>query len=224
MGFRTDRTCYQSGYAANMKLHVILAFLIITGGCQPQPNTTAQSPPAQFVALDAGGMPAEVGNRACVADERTGLMWEAKINSAGLRHWNNTYSWYNPDESVGELDYRGLANGGKCTDSDCDTWSFVHAINDVGLCGFFDWRLPSRDELMSISELSRAEMPPTADPDFFPYMQSAEYWTGFDYSTQHESAWAWSFFYGHDRVDWKRSPKYVRLVRGTANNLASVKE
>jgi hypothetical protein len=55
-------------------------------------------------------------------------------------------------------------------------------------------------------------------------MQADEYWTGFDYSTQYQSAWAWNFFYGHDRVDWKKSPKFVLLVRGTANNLDKVKE
>lgn len=160
----------------------------------------------------------------CVEDTATGLMWEGKSDVPGPHDWRNTYSWFNPDEAQNELDYRGLADGGECQGSQCDTWSFLDAVNEAGYCGFNDWRLPTRNELMSISDLRKADNPPTANLDYFPHTQAAEYWTGFDYGTQHESAWAWNFFYGHDRVDWKRSPKYVRLVRGDARNLDEVKE
>ncbi len=47
---------------------------------------------------------------------------------------------------------------------------------------------------------------------------------GNDYSFQPDSAWVWSFQHGHDRVDWKKSPKFVRLVRGYAADLPAVKE
>jgi len=165
-----------------------------------------------------------VASGACVEDTVTALTWESKSDTAGLHDWRNTYTWFNPDEANDELDYRGLPDGGDCSGSACDIRAFVSAVNVAGHCGFFDWRMPSRNELMSISDLSRADNPPTANLEFFPYMQAAEYWTGFDYGMQYESAWAWNFFYGHDRVDWKKSPKYVRLVRGTAANLDEVKE
>ncbi len=161
---------------------------------------------------------------ACVEDTVTGLMWEVKTESRGLHDWRNTYSWWNPDEAANELDYRGTPDGGQCSASACDTWAFVQAVNAAGHCGYSDWRMPSRDELMSISDFSKANDPPTANLEYFPYMQADEYWTGFDYGTQYQSAWAWNFFYGHDRVDWKQSPKFVRLVRGTAENLEKVKE
>ena len=160
----------------------------------------------------------------CVEDTVTGLTWEVKSDGAGLHDWGNTYTWFNPEEPNNELDYRGMPNGGACSGSDCDTWKFVRAVNAAGHCGYFDWRMPSRNELMSISDLRKANDPPTANLEYFPLMQASEYWTGFDYSTQYESAWAWNFFYGHDRVDWKKSAKYVRLVRGTASNLDEVKE
>ena len=160
----------------------------------------------------------------CVEDTSTGLLWELKSASTGLHHWQNTYTWYNPEEANNDLDYRGLQNGGACNGSGCDTWDFERAVNAEKLCGFDDWRVPSRDELFSISDLSRADNPPTANTEIFPYMQAAEYWTRFDYGTQHESAWAWNFTYGHDRVDWKRTPKFVRLVRGDADSLEAVKE
>ena len=161
---------------------------------------------------------------ACIEDTVTGLIWEAKSDTAGLHDWRNTYTWFNPEEPNNELDYRGIPDSGDCSGSACDTWEFVRAVNVAGHCGYFDWRMPSRNELMSISDLSKANDPPTANLEFFPYMQAEEYWTAFDYGTQYQSAWAWNFFYGHDRVDWKRSPKFVRLVRGSAGNLDEVKE
>lgn len=191
-------------------------------GCQPPPVTL--SPSERFVTLGPDGMAIQSGHGACADDLQTGLTWEIKSDAAGLRDWRNTYSWYNPNEDVNELDYRGLADGGACSNSACDTWSFVAAVNNSGLCDHFDWRMPTRNELMSISDLSRAANPPTAYTEVFPFTQSAEYWTGFDYSTQYESAWAWNFHYGHDRVDWKREAKYVRLVRGESANLDTVKD
>lgn len=161
---------------------------------------------------------------ACVEDTVTGLVWEVKSDVAGLHDWRNTYSWFNPDEANNELDYRGLPHGGECSGSQCDTWEFLRTVNKAGHCGYFDWRMPTRNELMSISDLRKTDHPPTANLDYFPFMQADEYWTGFDYGMQYQSAWAWNFFYGHDRVDWKKSPKFVRLVRGTAGKLDKVKE
>ena len=161
---------------------------------------------------------------ACIEDTDTGLMWEVKTEAGGLHDWRNTYSWFDPNEAVNELDYRGTPDGGDCSGSPCDTWEFVRAVNAAGHCGYADWRMPSRDELMSISDPRKAHHPPTANLEYFPYMQAEEYWTGFDYGTQYQSAWAWNFFYGHDRVDWKKSPKFVRLVRGTAEHLQRVEE
>jgi hypothetical protein len=160
----------------------------------------------------------------CVEDTVTGLLWEAKSDLPGLRDWRNTYTWYSPNDANDELDYRGTGDGGECADSACDTWEYVIAINASRLCGHSDWRMPLRDELFSISDLRKAETPPTANMEFFPHMQAAEYWSSNDYSFQHDAAWGWSYQFGHDRVDWKRTPKFVRLVRGDASNLTEVKE
>lgn len=194
-------------------LSISLCLLLAAcGGAEPEgPSVDA----AKYLTLESG---------ACVEDTVTGLLWEVKTDAAGLHNWRNTYTWFNPTEKYKELDYRGVPDGGECSGSQCDTWEFFHAVNETGHCGFHDWRLPSRNELMSISDLRKADQPPTADLEYFPHMQADEYWTGFDYATQYQSAWAWNFFYGHDRVDWKKSAKFVRLVRGTASNLIKVKE
>ncbi len=100
----------------------------------------------------------------------------------------------------------------------------VAVVNEEGLCGFDDWRMPPKDEIFSISDIRKAKSPPTIDIEYFPHAQAAEYWTANDYSFQPGSAWVWSFQHGHDRVDWKKSPKFVRLVRGVAIDLPAVKE
>ena len=165
-----------------------------------------------------------VGDNTCVFDDTTELLWQTKTRDTGLHHSSNTYSWFDPNEANGELDYRGLEDGGKCTGSKCDTWHYVKAVNREGLCGYVDWRVPEKNEFYSISDIRRLKMPPTTDTNFFPLTESAEYWTGNDYSFQYDAAWAWNFALGHDRVDWKKEAKFVRLVRGTPGELEKVKE
>ena len=192
-----------------------IAVLLLLAACGGAERQEASVHATKYRAVDYGG---------CVEDTVTGLTWELKSDAAGLHNWRKTYTWFNPDEPNNEVDYRGMPDGGECSASDCDIWEFVRAVNVAGHCGYFDWRMPSRNELMSISDLSKADNPPTANLEYFPYMQADEYWTGFDYGMQYQSAWGWNFFYGHDRVDWKKSPKFVRLVRGTAGDLDKVKE
>ena len=192
-----------------------IAVMLLLAACGGAERQEAPVHATNYRAVDSG---------ACVEDTVTGLTWELKSDAAGLHDWRNTYTWFNPDEPNNEVDYRGTPDGGACSASDCDIWEFVRAVNVAGHCGYFDWRMPSRNELMSISDLSKADNPPTANLEYFPYMQADEYWTGFDYGMQYQSAWGWNFFYGHDRVDWKKSPKFVRLVRGTAGDLDKVKE
>jgi len=85
----------------------------------------------------------------CVQDNISGLVWEVKKTGPGLHDIKNTYSWYDPNpESNGG--FAGKANGGTCAGSDCDTQSYVKAVNAEKLCGFDDWYLPSRFELGTI--------------------------------------------------------------------------
>lgn len=205
-----------------MRVRTRIIFLagILSFGCGQESGPVAEFHDSKYSQVPVSGD--VLGH--CTLDSITGLMWEIKSNEPGLHDWRNTYSWFDPDESHSELDYRGTVDGGNCAGSDCDTWDLVRAVNSQGYCGYHDWRLPSRDELLSISDLRKAASPPTVDTEYFPLTQTEEYWSSNDYSFQHDAAWAWSFRHGHDRVDWKRSPKYVRLVRGEAQQLMPVKE
>lgn len=161
----------------------------------------------------------------CVLDQFTGLVWEVKSPEPGLRYFEHTYSWFDPDEDAGgELDYRGKQDGGSCEGSSCDTRGFVDAVNETGLCGHQDWRVPTRDELGSISDPRKKETPPTINLLYFPHTQPGEYWSANDYQFHWDTAWLWNFGNGLDRVEWKASPRYLRLVRGEPQYLQRVED
>ncbi len=202
-----------------------LYFLI--SACERQAGPGLEIHDTKYVALDENGAEKmhHSSSFSCVLDRYTGLTWEVKSDAPGLRDWRNTYSWFAPDESHGgELDYRGTENGGECAASRCDTHGFTAAVNEAGLCGYHDWRPPTRDELASLSDPRKTGTPPTTNTDFFPHAQPAEYWSSNDYSFQWNAAWLWNFEFGHDRVEWKASPRYLRLVRGEAQQLERVKD
>jgi len=202
-------------HAKNLFFWVLI--LLLAASCGQEQADNPASGDSQFSLISAD-------NEACILDSRTGLMWQGKTDVAGLHDYRNTYSWYDPNEANGELDYRGTENGGECAGSSCDTWHYVLAVNEAGYCGHSDWRMPGKDELFSVSDVRLADNPPTVDTDYFVLTNAAEYWSTNDYSFQWDAAWAWNFQFGHDRVDWKKSPKYVRLVRGNGENLPEVKE
>lgn len=200
--------------------------VVLLAGCGGDSGPGLEIHDTKFVAVDSGGnrLTEATGSWPCVLDIYTGLMWEAKTDAPGLHDWRNTYSWYDPGEAHGELDYRGLPDGGECQGSACDTASFVDSVNAVGLCGFNDWRVPTKNELATLSDLRKVSNPPTINVALFPYAQAAEYWTSNDYHFQWNSAWVWNFEFGHDRVEWKESPRMVRVVRGEGQQIERVKD
>jgi len=206
----------------------LLSASLLLAACSKQTGPGPEIHDTKYVAVGEDGNPLAVpaDSWPCVLDQYTGLVWEVRSEQPGLHDRGNTYSWYDPNEDHGseEVDYRGTPDGGQCAGSACDTWELVKAVNLEGYCGYHDWRLPMRDELGSISDPRKLKTPPTINTLFFPDIQQDEYWSGNDYHFQYNSAWAWSFQYGQDRVDWKKSPKFVRLVRGEAQGVARIKD
>jgi hypothetical protein len=213
-----------------MKLKLIQALIwavvISLTGCEKPTGPGPEIHDTKYIAIAADGeiMTTGATSPVCVLDQFTGLLWELKTDTEGLHDWRNTYSWYNPEESNEQLDYRGTPGMGECTGSACDTWDFVRAVNRAGLCGHSDWRVPIRDEIASLSDPRKLESPPTINMKYFPHTQLAGYWTHNDYAFQWDAAWLWSFRYGHDRVEWKETPNFVRLVHGDAMHLKRVED
>ena len=108
-----------------------------------------------FTKLDENGdpLPNDATTWPCVRDNVTGLIWEVPAEF-GLTSAQNMYTWYQPD-SMRNGGFSGQPNGGECTGSECDTDAFIRALNEIAHCGFQDWRLPTRRELLSLADLSR---------------------------------------------------------------------
>lgn len=201
--------------------------VLILPACGRNPAPGPEIHDTKYLAVNASGevLDASIAPGTCVLDQFTGLTWEVKSDRPGLRDWRNTYSWYNPQEAHdGELDYRGTPNGGACSGSACDTAALVETVNAAGLCGYSDWRIPGRDELGSISDPRKSGSPPTINTRHFPFTKPDEYWSANDYQFQWNAAWVWSFQTGLDRVEWKHSPRYVRLVRGQPRQLNRIED
>jgi len=149
-------------------------------------------------------------NWGCTLDNVTGLTWELKSES-GLQSYDNTYSWYSPDETVNGGD-AGMMNGGQCKGSSCDTHAYVQKINETGLCGISDWRLPTRKELLSI--VDNSSLKPAVDLRFFPNTVPSRYWSASPYADQAAFSWQVYFRYGEASPDEKTQGRHVRLVSG----------
>lgn len=148
---------------------------------------------------------------ACVRDNQSGLTWEVKTPGPGLQNINNTYSWYDPDPQTNG-GFAGKANAGVCSGSDCDTDSYIKAVNANKLCGLNDWYLPSRFELNTIVDTSILPPGPALPKAYFPESMAGKYWTDSTFRTRRAGAWVWRFDQGSDYVAEKSEALSVRLT------------
>ncbi len=172
-----------------------------------------------FTKLDASGQALSSGASqwSCVKDNVTGLIWEVKTTEGGLQDNSQTYTWYN---STGHNDggSAGTENGGSCYESGyCDTEGYVHQVNQQGLCGAKDWRLPTTSELEGLVNFNQIK--PTIETAYFPNIRSrslyywSSYWSSSPFSSYSGNAWCVHFSYGSSSYAHKNSSMYVRLVR-----------
>lgn len=161
----------------------------------------------------------------CVQDNVTGLVWQIKSNSdqANINFVQQSFTWFSDEENgnvEGELN--PMAESCNVANGQCNTQDYISEINSQGLCGFFDWRLPSVEELQSIIHYGSANQP-RVDQVFFPYLGSSDtdelwYWTSQSSADGvsndlANNAWALDLNSGKDGFFNKSTLLHVMLVR-----------
>jgi len=147
----------------------------------------------------------------CVEDKSSKLIWEVKKNDGGIRDKDYSYSWLR--NINGEI--KGVSNGGHCRGGiKCDTYSYVRALNEQKLCGYSDWRLPTKEEMETLVDYSTSVKNATINTTYFPEAVPSWYWTATENPQRDDFAWYVLFRNGIALNDLKERPKHVRLVRG----------
>ena len=177
-----------------------------------------------FTRLDAIGDEQDDEDQtwSCVRDNNTGLVWEVKTDDTSLHGRDHSYSWLQSENNGGFAGQTGSA-GDTCANSQCDTESFVQAVNSAGLCNFFDWRLPTHNELLSLVHFGNVAGT-KIDLGYFPNTNNLIssplwYWTSAPSAdgvsdSGAQTAWAIDFETGNDNFLNKATLVKVRLVRG----------
>ena len=141
----------------------------------------------------------------CVRDNHTGLVWEIKTDDNSIHDKDNLYAWggisaIGRDDTPKEDDYY-------------DDWnSLVNGSNKgSGLCGFTNWKVPTREELRSIVHYGKTS--PSIDTDYFPNTPSFSFWSS-SYNWEFKGlALVIAFEFGNSYGMGRSSLNYVRLVR-----------
>jgi hypothetical protein len=166
------------------------------------------------VLADAAELGTAPSDWACTKDNVTGLRWEVKTDDGGLRDKDHTYSWY--DSAILPINGHqpGFQNLGSCTGGiSCDTEGYVNAVNAQALCGYSDWRMPSRAELYTIFNKS---ILPRIDHFYFPNTPSSYFWSSTTYNASPDGSMFVNFGAGSDlpHLSSRDAAYAVRLVRG----------
>jgi hypothetical protein len=167
---------------------------------------------AGYVKIANSGEPldAKADRWECVEDKSSKLTWEVKKNDGGIRDRDYLYSWLR--NINGEI--KGIADGGRCKGGvKCDTYSYVRAMNEQKLCGYSDWRLPTREEMETLIDFNTTATDAVINKTYFPEAVPSWYWTATENPQRENFAWYVLFRNGIALNDLKERPKHIRLVR-----------
>jgi Protein of unknown function (DUF1566) len=190
----------------------------------PTPTPTPTPTPASGFGLVSNAAGGSYPQTDCVKDYSTGLTWEAKhpANSS-LRYVGRTYTNY---DNTSKLQVGTGASSGRFPtvaeiNDPSNSIGFVNAVNASALCGFTDWRRPTKEEIETLSRSS----PNGTDTTWLPLNAVSSYWTSTPDTYPHHSGYvgegtAWfMIFYANDPGSMtglgrgRNNPTYLRLVR-----------
>lgn len=178
----------------------------------------SELPETRYVRLDSSGKVCThcaSSTAACIEDRKTGLVWELKTTDNKLRDMRHTYAWQHT---------RRAASVARCAQPECNASDYVAAVNASRLCGATDWRLPSREELRSIVDYTRAYPGPTIDTDWFSATAANFHWSSNEDASDLRSAWGIGFAFGFDYAYPKESAAHARLVRHARDEITAPTE
>ncbi len=139
-----------------------------TAASQVASEVAAANAARRYTKLDSAGnaLPASAPSWECVKENATGKVWESKT-STGLRnsawryrHFHNYAGYASTRDSNGRTLCEGLGN--------CDAYSYVNRVNNTGLCGRSQWRLPTMEELLNLVQVNDNGQRPNIDLKVFP--------------------------------------------------------
>ena len=150
----------------------------------------------------------------CVQDNTTGLMWEGKTASpATSRLGILTYFNYDSTSSAQKWNGSAYVNPTQAEiDAGTNSIGYRNSVNASALCGYTDWRLPTKEELEGIVLRGTS---PTIDTMWFPNTQARFYWSSSPYVGNSGSAWGVNFDYGNVNFTGRSINLRVRLVRNS---------
>jgi hypothetical protein len=183
----------------------------------PATGQTTSYGPGSDGAVQAGAALAYTDNGdGTITDNNTDLMWEKKSDDGSIHDWDNTYTW-------------GMSSP-PYTMNGTMVMTFLDTLNDVGgggascFAGHCDWRIPNRNELLSIVNIENLfpSVSPALNTACAPLCtvltcsctQSNFYWSSSTYQADPTGAWAVSYGDSYVFANFKPSNFYVRAVRG----------
>ena len=143
---------------------------------------------------------------------KTGQTTVYKVNDDGTYHTGIARSYTRDDingtvtDNATNLEWQDDAIGSTMTWANAVTY-----CDGLTLDGKDDWRLPSIEELVSITDKSKVN--PSINETYFKSVTSNYYWSSTTLASDSSLAWGVYFNYGYDGWYNKTSSYYVRCVR-----------
>ena len=150
----------------------------------------------------------------CVKENSTGLVWEGKTNNGGARPANDTFTNFDSTTSAQKPSTPSSSTYVNPTQAEIDASTnsigYKNSVNASALCGYTDWRLPTKEELQGILASSGS---PRIDTTWFPNTQGWIHWTSSPYMGSSSNTWYVLFSNGFIDSYPRGNNYHVRLVR-----------